>query len=111
MQPCSSSVPRCRCVSGTRVVGPGKQQTVGGNAFQDYGAHIQLYPSTYLTVAAALVGTLLFQSDEHQSIVNAMQNQQTTRPALQGTREEDNNKFLSRLKEVLQDFTKQRDKN
>ncbi|GFR47964.1 hypothetical protein Agub_g9769, partial [Astrephomene gubernaculifera] len=44
-----------RFVSGTRVVAPGKTQTVGGVSFHNYGSHTDTpYPSTYVTAAAAL---------------------------------------------------------
>ncbi|KAF6259689.1 selenocysteine synthase [Scenedesmus sp. NREL 46B-D3] len=43
-----------RNVSGTRVLTSGKQQTVGGITFADYGCHISGYPHPYLTAAAAL---------------------------------------------------------
>lgn len=53
-----------RCVSGTRVVAPGKAQAVAGLAFPHYGSHsAQPYPSTYLTAAAAL-GTTHADVDE-----------------------------------------------
>ncbi len=44
-------------MSGTRVVGKGKQQTVGGIAFTGYGSHTDTYPHVYLTAAAALGGS------------------------------------------------------
>jgi O-phospho-L-seryl-tRNASec:L-selenocysteinyl-tRNA synthase len=44
----------CRNVSGTRVLTGGKQQTVGGISFSDYGCHISGYPHPYVTAAAAL---------------------------------------------------------
>mmetsp|Transcript_27569 Transcript_27569/g.70228 ORF Transcript_27569/g.70228 Transcript_27569/m.70228 type:complete len:506 (-) Transcript_27569:1835-3352(-) len=43
-----------RCVSGTRVVAPGKAQSVGGLKFANYGAHSDAYPHVYLTAAAAV---------------------------------------------------------
>ncbi|GIL73612.1 hypothetical protein Vretimale_5501 [Volvox reticuliferus] len=53
-----------RCVSGTRVVAPGKTQTVGGVTFHNYGSHTEVpYPSTYMTAAAAL-GTTRADVDE-----------------------------------------------
>ncbi|GLI64684.1 hypothetical protein VaNZ11_008038 [Volvox africanus] len=53
-----------RCVSGTRVVAPGKTQTVGGVTFHNYGSHTEIpYPSTYMTAAAAL-GTTRADVDE-----------------------------------------------
>ncbi|EFJ42488.1 hypothetical protein VOLCADRAFT_66969 [Volvox carteri f. nagariensis] len=53
-----------RCVSGTRVVAPGKTQSVGGVAFRNYGSHTEVpYPSTYMTAAAAL-GTTRADVDE-----------------------------------------------
>ncbi|PNH12953.1 O-phosphoseryl-tRNA(Sec) selenium transferase [Tetrabaena socialis] len=53
-----------RCVSGTRVVAPGKAQTVGGVPFRNYGSHTDIpYPSTYMTAAAAL-GTTRADVDE-----------------------------------------------
>ncbi|KXZ53262.1 hypothetical protein GPECTOR_7g1156 [Gonium pectorale] len=53
-----------RCVSGTRVVAPGKTQSVGGAQFQNYGSHTEVpYPCTYLTAAAAL-GTTRADVDE-----------------------------------------------
>lgn len=45
-----------RCVSGTRVVTCGAEQSVAGIDFVGYGAHCDNYPCDYLTVAAA-VGT------------------------------------------------------
>jgi hypothetical protein len=51
--PCS-----CRLASGARVAGTGKPSTVGGITFQNYGAHCDTYPHTYLTAAAAIGGTL-----------------------------------------------------
>ncbi len=51
-------------MSGTRVVAPGKTQTIGGIAFRNYGSHTDVpYPSTYMTVAAAL-GTTAADVDE-----------------------------------------------
>lgn len=41
-------------MSGTRVLTGGKQQTVGGITFADYGCHISGYPHPYMTAAAAL---------------------------------------------------------
>ena len=43
-----------RCVSGTRVVARGTQQTVAGIEFPGFGAHYDAYPCDYLTVAAGL---------------------------------------------------------
>ena len=45
-----------RGVSGCRVVARGQGQTVASLQFQNYGAHHNDYPHSYLTVAAA-VGT------------------------------------------------------
>jgi O-phospho-L-seryl-tRNASec:L-selenocysteinyl-tRNA synthase len=36
------------------VLTSGKQQTVGGITFADYGCHISDYPHPYMTAAAAL---------------------------------------------------------
>ncbi|PNW76101.1 hypothetical protein CHLRE_12g547750v5 [Chlamydomonas reinhardtii] len=53
-----------RCVSGTRVVAPGKTQSVGGVAFRNYGSHVEEpFPHTYMTAAAAL-GTTREDVDE-----------------------------------------------
>jgi len=53
-----------RGISGTRVVAPGKPQTVGGLRFDDYGSHCDGgYPHVYLTAAAA-VGTTEGEVDE-----------------------------------------------
>ncbi|KAG2486490.1 hypothetical protein HYH03_014793 [Edaphochlamys debaryana] len=53
-----------RCVSGTRVVAPGKTQSVAGVAFRNYGSHVEEpYPHTYCTAAAAL-GTTKDEVDE-----------------------------------------------
>lgn len=46
-----------RCVSGTRVVGPGKTQDVGGVTFNNYGSHHNAYPHVYFTAAAAVGGS------------------------------------------------------
>ncbi|GFH15598.1 sep-tRNA:Sec-tRNA synthase, partial [Haematococcus lacustris] len=46
-----------RCVSGTRVAGTGRAQNVAGITFQNYGAHHDTYPHTYLTAAAAIGGS------------------------------------------------------
>ncbi|KAK7110099.1 hypothetical protein V1264_014027 [Littorina saxatilis] len=43
-----------RFVSGTRVVAPGKENTIGGYTFQNFGAHCNSYPTAYLTAAAAV---------------------------------------------------------
>ncbi|XP_048237415.1 O-phosphoseryl-tRNA(Sec) selenium transferase-like [Haliotis rufescens] len=43
-----------RFVSGTRVVAPGKSNTICGFTFKNYGAHHDNYPCTYLTAAAAI---------------------------------------------------------
>lgn len=43
-----------RCVSGTRVVAPGKRQDVGGVVFDGFGASHDCYPVPYFTAAAAL---------------------------------------------------------
>lgn len=67
-----------RCVSGTRVVAKGKQQSVGGIDFLGYGAHFDAYPHDYLTAAAAL-----------------------------GTTEDDVDEFVSRLKKSLNEWKKQ----
>lgn len=39
------------------MLAAGKQQTVAGIAFNDYGRHEAGYPHTYLTAAAAIGGT------------------------------------------------------
>mmetsp|Transcript_17948 Transcript_17948/g.50217 ORF Transcript_17948/g.50217 Transcript_17948/m.50217 type:complete len:177 (+) Transcript_17948:2960-3490(+) len=52
-----------RCVSGTRVISPGKTQAVGGHSFQGYGSSYDAYPVPYLTAAAA-IGTSKFEVDE-----------------------------------------------
>ncbi|MEW5314094.1 MAG: hypothetical protein WDW38_005614 [Sanguina aurantia] len=52
-----------RCVSGTRVVAPGKVQQLCGCTFVNYGSHHDNYPSVYLTAAAA-VGTTSTEVDE-----------------------------------------------
>ena len=44
-------------MSGTRVLAAGKQQTVAGVTFQDYGCHIAGYPHPYVTAAAAIGGS------------------------------------------------------
>ncbi|KAL8583987.1 hypothetical protein ACOMHN_048594 [Nucella lapillus] len=43
-----------RFVSGTRVVEPGKTNTISGHTFQNFGAHSDVYPYAYLTAAAAV---------------------------------------------------------
>eukprot|EP00041_Stephanoeca_diplocostata_P012147 m.202481 g.202481 ORF g.202481 m.202481 type:complete len:497 (+) comp18833_c0_seq1:206-1696(+) len=43
-----------RCVSGTRVVNGVDIKTVAGTTFHGYGAHIDNYPTPYLTAAAAI---------------------------------------------------------
>ncbi|KAK6178106.1 hypothetical protein SNE40_012935 [Patella caerulea] len=43
-----------RFVSGTRVVAPGKNNTVGGHLFKNFGSHSDVYPFSYLTAAAAI---------------------------------------------------------
>jgi O-phospho-L-seryl-tRNASec:L-selenocysteinyl-tRNA synthase len=43
-----------RFVSGTRVVAPGKDSSVSGRKFTNFGAHSDVYPSAYLTAAAAV---------------------------------------------------------
>lgn len=48
--------PACRNVSGTRVLANGKQQTVAGITFSDYGTHTSGYPHPYLNAAAAIGG-------------------------------------------------------
>lgn len=67
---CASGIPDAcaplarRCVSGTRVVAPGKTQSVGGVAFRNYGSHVEEpFPHTYMTAAAAL-GTTREDVDE-----------------------------------------------
>lgn len=67
-----------RGVSGTRIVGKGKKQSVAGVDFVGYGAHYDSYPCDYLTAAAAL-----------------------------GTTASDVDKFVGRLKDVLSDWKKQ----
>lgn len=52
-----------RGVSGTRVIGRGKDTTVEGIKFSGYGGHCDFYPHDYLTVAAA-VGTQPQDIDE-----------------------------------------------
>lgn len=47
----------CRNVSGTRVLTSGKQQTIAGITFQDYGTHITGYPHPYMNAAAAIGGS------------------------------------------------------
>ena len=47
----------CRNVSGTRVLCNGKQQTIAGITFQDYGCHTTGYPHPYMNAAAALGGS------------------------------------------------------
>ena len=67
-----------RGVSGSRVVQPGKTSVVEGISFQDYGAHHNAYPHTYLTVAAAI-----------------------------GTEPKDIDEFISRLRKCLKEFVLQ----
>ncbi|KAH8052161.1 transferase [Aureococcus anophagefferens] len=43
-----------RCVSGTRVVAPGKTQVIGPETFGGFGASADDYPVPYFTVAVAL---------------------------------------------------------
>ena len=43
-----------RCVSGTRVVAPGKTQVIGPETFRGFGASADDYPAPYFTVAVAL---------------------------------------------------------
>ncbi|ESO96581.1 hypothetical protein LOTGIDRAFT_143936 [Lottia gigantea] len=43
-----------RFVSGTRVIAPGKENTIGGHCFKNFGSHSNNYPSSYLTAAAAI---------------------------------------------------------
>ena len=43
-----------RCVSGTRVVAPGKTQVIGPETFRGFGASADDYPVPYFTVAVAL---------------------------------------------------------
>eukprot|EP00798_Chlamydomonas_sp_ICE-L_P014522 gene14522-20553_t len=52
-----------RSISGTRVIAPGKAQTVAGIRFESYGSHHNNYPSVYLTAAAA-IGTTFDEVDE-----------------------------------------------
>ena len=52
-----------RCVSGTRVIAPGKTQIVAGTTFEGYGSSYDDYPSAYLTAAAA-IGTTRAEVDE-----------------------------------------------
>lgn len=52
-----------RCISGTRVVGKGKKQSVAGLEFLGYGSHCNAYPHVYLTAAAA-IGTMAAEADE-----------------------------------------------
>lgn len=43
-----------RFVSGTRVIAPGKDNTVNGHLFKNFGSHSDNYPCAYLTAAAAI---------------------------------------------------------
>eukprot|EP00053_Salpingoeca_punica_P000056 m.27107 g.27107 ORF g.27107 m.27107 type:complete len:516 (+) comp10035_c0_seq1:1396-2943(+) len=43
-----------RGVSGTRVIVPQGQSTIGPRTFKSYGAHFDSYPCAYLTAAAAM---------------------------------------------------------
>lgn len=43
-----------RCVTGSRVVVPSNEKDVCGIHFKSYGSHIDDYPHTYMTVAAAI---------------------------------------------------------
>jgi O-phospho-L-seryl-tRNASec:L-selenocysteinyl-tRNA synthase len=47
----------CRNVSGTRVLTNGKQQTIAGITFQDYGTHTTGPPHPYMNAAAAIGGS------------------------------------------------------
>ena len=66
-----------RCVSGTRVVAPGKRQDVGGVVFDGFGASHDAYPVPYFTAAAAL-----------------------------GTTREDVDRFCAQLRKCFKDFRK-----
>lgn len=66
-----------RCVSGTRVVAPGKRADVGGVVFDGFGASHDAYPVPYFTAAAAL-----------------------------GTTEADVDRFCAQLKKCFKDFRK-----
>lgn len=71
-----------RCVSGTRVVAPGKRQEVGGVVFDGFGASHDCYPVPYFTAAAAL-----------------------------GTTRDDVDRFCSQLSKCFKDYRKKIAKN
>ena len=71
-----------RCVSGTRVVAPGKRQDVGGVVFDGFGASHDCYPVPYFTAAAAL-----------------------------GTTRDDVDRFCSQLTKCFKDYRKKIAKN
>lgn len=41
-----------------RVVSPSTKKSIGEHEFDGYGSHHSLYPSSYLTVAAAIGGSV-----------------------------------------------------
>jgi O-phospho-L-seryl-tRNASec:L-selenocysteinyl-tRNA synthase len=63
------------------VAGTGKPATVGGITFQNYGAHHDTYPHTYLTAAAAVGGTLPEVKDFCSRVVKVL-NEVTAKAAL-----------------------------
>jgi hypothetical protein len=63
------------------VAGTGKPATVGGITFQNYGAHHDNYPHTYLTAAAAVGGTLAEVKDFCSRVVKVL-NEVTAKAAL-----------------------------
>lgn len=76
-----------RCVSGTRVIAPGKKQSVGGVSFEGYGSSHDAYPCAYLTAAAA-IGTTRGEVDEFcVRLVKCVKEfqQKTTQNAINGT--------------------------
>lgn len=86
-----------RCVSGTRVVAPGKRQEVGGIMFEGFGASHDNYPVPYFTAAAAL-GTTRNDVDRFCVQLNkcykdyrkrAAKNEQTKQGRSNDPREED----------------------
>jgi len=64
-----------RCISGARVIGPGKTQIVSGIKFNGFGSSHDAYPCAYLTAAAAI-----------------------------GTSKEDIDNFCSRLSKCVNEF-------
>ena len=42
------------CASSCRVVTPGTRKTIGPHTFINWGAHYDVYPTTYFTAAAAI---------------------------------------------------------